>query len=139
MTSPADLPYVDMHATTVAASPEVVGQALRDYVARVLDLGERTPFTRLLGAEPRAGFTIAEDVLGERLTLVGRHRFADYRLEFEIVEGLQGDSQLRALTYAAFRGLPGRAYRTAVIGSRLHVLVTRRMLASVRRRAGQAS
>lgn len=139
MTSSDDLPYIDAHAITVDASPERVGQVLHDYIAHVLALGERTPFTRLLGTEPRAGFTVVEEVPGESLTMVGRHRFARYRLAFEIVPGLQGDSQLRILTFAAFPGLKGRLYRTAVIGSGAHVVVNRRMLRTIRSKVAQAS
>ena len=91
--------------------------------------------TRVLGCSPRSGFGVASRVEGERLELAGRHRFSRYRLVFDLTEAASGGTRLSATTYAAFPGPHGTAYRLLVIGSRLHVLATRRMLASVTARA----
>ena len=72
----SELPYVDEHAIRIVASPEVVWRALEQYVTAFLRSTEDGLLTRLLGAVPPAGFEIAERVPPDRLTLVGRHRFA---------------------------------------------------------------
>jgi hypothetical protein len=137
------LPYIDEHATDVgAAPPERVWHALTEVLRQQLSGGER--IARVLGCEPAAasphfdggldqmlpGFRVAESEPGHRLTLRGRHRFSQYELTF-----LLDDGRLRAQSYAAFPGLHGRLYRAAVIGTRGHRLVTRRLLRQVARRA----
>jgi hypothetical protein len=131
----AELPYVDEHAITIPASRQAVWEALERYVASSVDRAERNPLTTLLGTEPRGGFTVTRRVPSERLELVGRHRFSRYRLEFELDDDAGGRTRLRALTYAVFPGLHGRAYRVLVIGTRLHVVATGHLLRSVRRQS----
>jgi hypothetical protein len=130
----ADPPFVDEHRTNVEASPEVVWRALRAYVDRMLAANEGRLFTKLLGAHPAAGFEVGEEAPERRLELTGRHRFSRYRLVFEL-EPAERHTTLKALTYAVFPGLHGRAYKLLVIGSRAHVVATRGMLRAVRRRA----
>jgi hypothetical protein len=77
------------------------------------------------------GFRVAEAEPGRRLVLRGRHRFSDYQLTFL----LDDDGRLRAQTHAAFPGVKGRVYKTLVLGSRLHVLATRRILRAAASRA----
>ena len=127
-----DLPFVDEHRTTIEAPPEVVWRALRQYVDRMLASNDDGLFTRLLGADPPAGFEVTEEVPEQRLVLSGRHRFSRYSLVF-VLDPLGSRTILKALTYAAFPGPHGRVYRLLVISSRAHVVATRRMLASVRR------
>ncbi len=74
------------------------------------------------------GFRVVEVEPGRRLVLRGRHRFSNYALTFV----LDGD-HLRAQTHAAFPGVLGWLYRTAVIRSGGHRLVTRRLLRQVAR------
>ena len=71
---------------------------------------------------------------GRRLELVGRHRFSRYALVFTLSDDA-GGTRLAAETWAEFPGVQGRAYRAAVIGTRGHVVMVRRMLAAVARRA----
>lgn len=137
------LPYIDEHATDLGGVPrERVWSALTEVLRRELGGGER--IARALGCEPAVrsprfdgspgqtlpGFRVEESEPGRRLTLRGRHRFARYELTF-----LLDDGRLRAQSYAAFPGLHGRLYRAAVIGTRGHRLVTRRLLRQVARRA----
>jgi hypothetical protein len=129
----ADLPYVDEHAVRIPVPRDLVWTALQRYVSSSLSGAEGSPLTRILGTEPRAGFEVFDSVPAERLTLVGRHRFARYRLSFELTDATHGATQLRAQSYAAFPGLHGRAYRALVIGMRLHVVATNRLLRSIRR------
>lgn len=137
------LPYIDEHATTTGATREQAWTALVETVRRQTAGGER--LARLLGCDPAVtsprfealpgqtipGFRVAEAEPGRRLVLRGRHRFSDYQLTVL----LDDDGSLRAQTHAAFPGLKGRAYKTLVIGTRFHVLATRRILHAVARRA----
>ncbi len=127
-----DLPFVDEHRTTVEAPLEAVWRGLRRYVDRMLAVNEGRLATRVLGTRPAAGFEISEEVPPLRLALSGRHRFSRYALVFELDP--QGQhTVLRALTYARFPGPHGGVYRLLVIGTRLHVVATRRLLESIRR------
>ena len=130
-----ELPYVDQHTVAVAASREVVWRALEKYVAAFLRRTERGLLTKVLGAVPRAGFEIAERLPPDRLTLVGRHRFARYQLAFDLTDAADGITHLRATTHAEFPGIRGRVYRVLVIGTGAHVVATTRILRSIRRRA----
>jgi hypothetical protein len=127
-----DLPYIDENRTTVEAPPDVVWSGLRTYVDRMLAANDGGLFTRVLGTDPSGGFAIDEEVPPRRLALTGRHRFSRYALVFELDPHGQ-QTVLRALTYARFPGPHGRVYRLLVIGTRLHVVATRRLLRSIRR------
>lgn len=141
----AVLPFVDEHRVLVrAAAPEVwraVGASFAEggtavgVVARVL----ATVPDRRIGALPAAGsavpgFAVHEAVPDQRLVLVGRHRFSDYRLTFALAPR-EGGTELSARTEARFPGLWGRAYRALVIGSGGHAVITRRWLRRIGRSA----
>ncbi len=128
-----ELPFVDEHTIRIAASRDLVWTALQRYAVSSLRITEGSPLARVLGTEPAAGFEISERTPGERLTLVGRHRFSRYLLSFEVTEAGNGDTRLHALTYAAFPGVTGRVYRALVIGTRAHVVATNHILRSIRR------
>ena len=135
------LPYVDEHSQRFDAPVDAVWTALLKVLRR--EMGGSAPIARVLGCdpaqgtpefagrpgEPVPGFRVVEAEPGRRLVLRGRHRFSNYALTFI----LDGDC-LRAQTHAAFPGVLGRLYRTAVIGSGAHRLVTRRLLRQVARR-----
>lgn len=127
-----ELPFVDEHSVEVPAPRDVVWSALERYVARSLQHAESSLLPRVLGTTPDAGFLVSETVPAERLVLAGSHRFSRYRLELELSDAADGATRLTALTYAAFPGLHGAAYRALVIGTRIHVLATRRLLRSFR-------
>lgn len=67
----------------------------------------------------------------KRLVLEGAHLFATYRLAFELRDGGSGDTQLAALSWAAFPGLRGTVYRALVIGTGGHRVAVRRMLKQI--------
>ena len=71
----------------------------------------------------------------DEIVLEGRHHFSTYALVFRLDPDSPGTTCLRAETRASFPGLTGGVYRALVIGTRGHVLGTRRLLESVRRRA----
>lgn len=143
-----DLPHVDEHSIAVDASVEETWAAL----LRTADASLASPRAglgaRLLGCEdaeaagPRPlsagstipGFHVEAAEPRRELALAGRHRFSRYALVFRLDPDGEA-TRLRAETRAEFPGLHGRAYRAMVIGSRLHVLATRRLLGAVKRRA----
>jgi hypothetical protein len=84
------------------------------------------------------GFHVERSVPPAELALAGEHRFSRYALTFEIDSLGDGRSRLRAVTDAEFPGAKGSAYRALVIGTRLHVVATRSILARVRSRAERA-
>ncbi|HEU0191880.1 MAG TPA: hypothetical protein VFR17_11535 [Mycobacterium sp.] len=129
-----ELPYIDEHTVRVDAPRKPVWTALQEYMRSLLSNAERNPLLALLGPQPRAGFAVAERTEQRRLALVGRHRFSRYRLVFELTDAPGGGTLVHALSYAAFPGLHGRAYRALVIGTRLHVVATNHMLHAIRRR-----
>jgi hypothetical protein len=136
------LPFIDEHAAHVDASPELIWTSLVGTLRRTI--GGSAAFARVLGCEPARsserfdgsigqtlpGFRVVEAEPGLRLTLEGRHRFSSYRLTFTL-----DNDRLRARTDAAFPGVLGRLYRIAVIGTRAHALITRRLLRRIMRRA----
>jgi len=127
------LPFVDEHARVVAAPPDRTWAALRGYVDR-LTTAPHPVLGRVLGTRPRSGFAgVAADPPRE-LVLAGRHRFSTYRLVFVIDPDGQG-SRLRAMTYAAFPGLHGRAYRAGLMLSTGHARAAQGMLRTVARNA----
>ncbi len=142
------LEKVDTHAIDIAAPPAGVWEALAEIILERLS---RPPAKLVAGvtgvrersfddaAFPRAGaqvpgFLVATSVPGRRLRLEGRHRFSEYALDFELA-ATNGGTLLSATTHAAFPGPLGRLYRRLIIGTRAHMLVVRRLLRSVRRRA----
>ncbi|MFT3865911.1 MAG: hypothetical protein QM729_16725 [Solirubrobacterales bacterium] len=143
-----DLPWVDEHAKEIDAPAGVVWPALLRTVERMTAGGAAPRYARAVGCAdtepggPRPlelgstvpGFHVAELVPERLLVLLGSHSFSTYALAFRL-EPLGGRrSRLVAETRAEFPGLKGRLYRTAVIGTRMHVLVTRRVLRNVARR-----
>jgi hypothetical protein len=69
------------------------------------------------------------------LALAGSHRFSNYALIFRLDRLDASRTRLRAETRADFPQIKGSVYRALVIGTRGHVLVTRRLLAAAKQRA----
>lgn len=143
------LPHVDEHDVEIEAAPDAAWDSLLRVVERSFGSPRTARFARLLGCadtEPSGprplvagsafpGFHVERAEPGAELALRGSHRFSDYALIFRLDEHGEGRASLRAETRAAFPGLEGAAYRALVIGTRVHVLVTRRLLISVKRRS----
>jgi hypothetical protein len=145
------LPFVDEHVVEIAASPDLVWDALIRVLGGVSDGRSSAPVSRALGCAQTEvegevgeigstvpGFVVTRSIRPGVLALMGQHRFSRYALIFSIVEKPSGLVLLSAQTRAEFPGRRGRAYRGLVIGTRGHVLVTTRLLRSVRKRAERA-
>lgn len=143
------LPHIDEHAIAIEAGPDATWEA----TLRIVEGSFASPATarvaRLLGCAevarsgPRPlaigstipGFRVRRAEPGRELALVGSHRFSSYALIFRLDDLGEGRTHVRAETRAEFPGLRGSAYRALVIGTRGHVLVVRRLLGAVKRRA----
>lgn len=132
---PRELPYLDEHAISIAASRERVWAALERYAGASLRIPEGNPLARILGTEPSAGFEVVQRVPLKLLSLGGRHRYSAYLLTFELTAAADGSTHLVARSHAAFPGARGRAYRALVIGTGGHRAAVAHMLRSVRRLA----
>jgi hypothetical protein len=148
-TAAEHLPYVDEHSVEIAATPAAVWPTL----SRVAEGSFGSPATgrvaRLLGCTdvkpsgPRPletgsafpGFHVEAAQPGQILALAGGHRFSDYALIFRLDDLGNQRTRLRAETRAAFPGIKGSIYRTLVIRTHGHVLVTRHLLGAVKSRA----
>jgi hypothetical protein len=147
--APDSLPYIDEHAVEIAAPPGRTWDSLLAVAGRSFGSDGTSRFARLLGCEdlraagPRPlatgsampGFHVAVAEAPRELALAGRHRFSRYALVFRIEEAGAASSRLRAETRAEFPGLKGAVYKALVIRTRMHVLVTRRILTAVKARA----
>jgi hypothetical protein len=144
------LPHVDEHSVQIEAGPDATWEA----VLRVAEgsFGSAGTVASLLGctetaaAGPRPlaagsafpGFRVEVAERPRKLALAGSHRFSHYALIFRLDDLGGGRTRLRAETRAAFPGLKGSVYRALVIGTRGHVLATRRLLGAAKRRAEKA-
>lgn len=148
----AELPYVDEHFVNVDADRHAVWDAVLYVVERAFSSPRATTAARALGCRDRAaagprplaagsafpGFHVAAADAPHELPLIGRHRYSAYALTFRLApaeEAGAGRVRLSAETRAAFPGLQGRTYRALVVGTGLHVRVTRRLLTAAKLRA----
>lgn len=150
MSSPTDrLPHVDELSVEVEADADATWEAVLRVTERTFGSPATGRLARLLacsdleasGPRPLAagsafpGFHIEVAAPSTELALAGRHRFSDYALVLRLDDLGNDRTRLRAETRARFPGLKGRVYRTLVIGTRMHVLFTKRVLAAVKRSA----
>lgn len=148
MSDDPQLSRLDVHEVRTPAEPDRVWEAIPRTVAAPLRSLWARRLASLLGCREwsasRAfaavegatvpGFRVARARPPRELVLEGRHRFARYRLTFEIEPEGEG-SRLRAVTDAEFPGLQGACYRAAVVTTGGHRIATRRLLTSIARRA----
>lgn len=144
-----DLPYVDEHSVTLDANSDTAWKALLRVVEGSFASSASARGARFLGCAdvessgPRPlaagstlpGFHVEVADRPAELGLAGRHRFSAYALTFRLEPSGGSSCRLRAETRASFPGIAGRTYRALVIGTRIHVLVTRRLLTATKRRA----
>jgi hypothetical protein len=143
------LPYLDEHATVIAAEADDVWRSLGDTLDRSFSRPGGAGYARVVGCADRTasgprplaegstfpGFRVVAVVPGQELVLEGRHRFSAYALIFRLEPVSPGRSRLRAETRATFPGLKGGLYRRLVIATGGHAMIMRRLLAAVRHRA----
>lgn len=146
------LPHIDEHSVEIAATSAAVWPALLKVAEGSFGSATTSRFARLLGCadvEPSGprplaagsafpGFHVESARPGEILALAGSHRFSDYALIFRLDHIDSHGTCLRAETRATFPGLKGSVYHALVIGTRGHVLITRRLLGAVKRWAEQS-
>jgi hypothetical protein len=143
------LPHVDEHSAVVGAGRDATWESLLRVVEATVSSAGAPRFARIVGcadtvasgprplAEGSAvpGFHVVGAAAPAELALAGSHRFSNYALIFRL-DPLDGErTRVRAETRAEFPGVKGGAYRALVIGTRMHVLATRRMLTAVKGRA----
>jgi hypothetical protein len=145
------LPHLDEHATFIAARVDDVWPALIETLDRVFSRPGAAAYARAVGCAdwkasgPRPlaegstvpGFRVTATVPNSELTLEGRHRFSSYALIFRLEPVGSDHSRLRAESRAVFPGLPGRIYRLIVVGTGVHVVTVRRLLAVIERRSAR--
>jgi hypothetical protein len=143
------LPHVDEHSLVVDAAPGPTWEALLRVAEGSVSAGAAPRFARIVGCAdteasgPRPlsegsafpGFHVATATAPSELALAGSHRFSDYALIFRLDDLGDGRTRVRAETRAEFPHLKGAVYRALVIGTRMHVLATRRILSAAKRRA----
>jgi hypothetical protein len=146
-----ELPLVDEHSVQIAAGADDVWPVLLSAVEGFSGTGAGR-YARAVGCVPSSaagprplavgstipGFAVTAAVPGSVLALEGRHRFSTYALLFHLEpDGADGPHRCRitAESRAEFPGVAGAAYRLLVVRSGGHVVVVRRMLAGIKRRA----
>lgn len=113
------------------------GSAATGRVARLLgcaDIDSSGPRPLATGST-FPGFHVEVADRPKELALAGSHRFSNYALIFRLERLDTSHTRLRAETRADFPHLKGSVYRALVIGTRGHVLVTRRLLNAAKQRA----
>lgn len=128
------VPFVDDHTRAVDAPAEVAWQAASD----LLDVefrGLAGRYARLVGVSGGRPFVVERAEPPFLLAFSGEHRFSQYRLTFSLRRLSASRCAITAHTSAVFPGRLGRLYKLVVIDSRAHVLMTRRLLRQIARRA----
>jgi hypothetical protein len=145
----SQLPYLDEHETTIGVGVDDVWPVLVQTLDRGFSRAGMAAYSRAVGSADRTasgprplaegstlpGFRVVTAVPGRELVLQGRHRFSSYALTFRLEPVGADRSRLRAESRAAFPGWAGAAYRLLLLRTGGHVVLTRRLLAGIRRRA----
>jgi hypothetical protein len=143
------LPHIDRHSLVVDSDAERAWEALLRVAEATVSSAGASRFANVLGCAdteasgPRPlaqgsafpGFHVAAATAPTELALAGSHRFSDYALIFRLEEVGPGRTEIGAETRARFPQFKGAVYRALVIGTRMHVLATRRILTGVKGRA----
>ena len=144
-----EIPRIDEHGIEISADAAEVWSELLRGIDRAFSHTVAQIYTRLIRCDDLAakgprpyvvgsavpGFRVVDVVPGSVLVLQGHHRFSTYTLTFRLERLGPRRSRLTAETRAAFPGRSGKAYRTLVIGTGGHVVLVRRLLATVKTRS----
>lgn len=142
------LPQIDEHGVFVLAPREVVWKALVDTVPKAFSARTSSRAAKALGCQETErrgepdmigstfpGFLVARVIEPAVLALEGQHRFSRYGLIFSLEPTKDDRTLLRAETRAEFPGIKGSIYKALVVRTRGHVVVTKRLLGAVKKRA----
>lgn len=142
------LPDIDEHGMLVHAPRERVWESLMQTIPGAFASGGATLISHVLGCSETErsgdpgrigstipGFVVARVIEPAALALEGQHRFSRYGLVFSLEPTKDDRTLLRAETRADFPGFKGSVYRALVIGTHGHVIVVKRLLGAVKRRA----
>jgi hypothetical protein len=128
------LPFIDEHSVIADAAPEEVWDSVNAAFRRPLT-GLTRRYAALVGARDGQAFVVDTAERPVLLGLVGEHRFSRYALTFTF-EALGPDrTRLTARTNAVFPGAAGQLYKTAVIRTRAHRVLTRGLIRRLASRA----
>lgn len=145
-----ELPYIDEGVRTIDATADQVWRALLATVRLIgvwlpgaaiaawgLEPSERTGAWRseVHPGDTLVGFGVVEAAAPRLLVLRGGHRFSRYELRFELSDADGGGTTLHAHSSAVFPGIEGTVYRALVVGSGIHRVAVRTLLAQVAERA----
>lgn len=147
-----DLPPIDEHAVEVDAPAEACWAALFPTLEQSFNSRFARKYALKVGAQETTatgdlhhpggtlpGFTVTRAIAPVMLALAGEHLHAKYAIVFK-VDLLPGQrSRIRLETRAQFQGTKGRLYKVGVIGSGGHVVLVRRLLRSIKRRAEKSA
>ncbi len=147
-----NLPPIDEHEIEIDAPAEATWAALFPTLQSSLDTSFARRYSERVGARETVahgdlrhpggtlpGFVVSRSIAPVMLALLGEHDFSKYAVVFRI-DLLPGQrSRVRLETRAQFNGARGRIYRAGVLGTGGHVLVVRRLLRSIRRRAERSA
>ncbi|RNL81262.1 hypothetical protein [Nocardioides marmorisolisilvae] len=129
-----EYPYIDEHSVLADVPADVLWDSVRRTFERPLT-GVVRRYAALVGAEGGRAFVVDSAERPGLLGLVGAHRFSRYALTFTF-EPLGPDrTRMTARTNAVFPGVAGQLYKTAVIRSRAHRVLTKAMIRGLARRA----
>ncbi|MFL6172987.1 MAG: hypothetical protein ACJ716_08840 [Marmoricola sp.] len=128
------LPFIDEHSVVADAPATAVWDAVHDSFERPLT-GVARRYAELVGAQDGRAFVVDRADRPELLGLVGQHRFSRYALTFTFTALGPDRTLLTARTNALFPGLGGQLYKTLVIRSRAHRLLTRGLIRRLAKRA----
>lgn len=146
------LPPIDEHQVEVDAPAEAAWAALFPTLEHSFDTKFGRRYAERVGARETdahgdlhhpggtlPGFVVSRSIPPVMLALLGEHRYSKYAVVFRI-DLLPGQrSRVRLETRAQFGGGRGRLFRAGVVGTRGHVLVVRRLLRSIKRRAERSA
>jgi len=147
-----NLPPIDEYEIELDAPAGAAWAALFPTLEESLDTSFARRYSERVGARDTAasgdlhhpggtlpGFVVSRSIAPVMLALIGEHAFSKYAVVFRI-DMLPGQrSRVRLETRAQFLGRKGRLYRAGVLGTRGHVLVVRRLLRGIRRRAERSA
>jgi hypothetical protein len=129
-----EYPFLDEISRVVhAPAAAVCGAVEAFFAAEPHPIAKR--YGRLVGVQGERAFNLHEKDRPHRLVFTADHDYAHATLTFVIEEDVSGATLLRLQSRADFPGTLGTLYRTAVIGTRFHVLAVRWMLKKIAERA----